>query len=157
MARTTTKTKLPRQVKKIGGGEIKRVANAREPPAVIPVVVVAVDVELALVVPPVERGEFVRSAVCTTAHRVLSWLYRIWHHNALALRTKYLLFFKLARTTLFLIAIKKTLGVRPLDSAAGNPCRPRTRLLPPCSLPRKKVSRKTRDRVLRERGLELSV
>ena len=65
--------------KDLGGGEIKRVANAREPPVVIPVVVVAVDVELALVVPPVERGEFVRSAFCATAHRVLSGLYRVWH------------------------------------------------------------------------------
>jgi len=37
-------------------GEIKRVADAGEPPVVIPVVVVAVDVHVALVVPPVERG-----------------------------------------------------------------------------------------------------
>ena len=73
MGWTTRQTKLLRA----GGGEIKRVANAREPPVVIPVFVVAVDVELALVVPPVERGEFVRSAACTTAHRVLSGLYRI--------------------------------------------------------------------------------
>ena len=36
--------------------EMKRVANARKPPVVVPVVVVAVDVHLALVVPTVERG-----------------------------------------------------------------------------------------------------
>ena len=53
MVRPASKTKLPRQ----SGGEIKRVANAREPPVVVPVVVVAVDVELALVVPPVERDD----------------------------------------------------------------------------------------------------
>ena len=35
---------------------MKRVANARKPPVVVPVVVVAVDVHLALVVPTVERG-----------------------------------------------------------------------------------------------------
>ena len=35
---------------------MKRVANTGEPPVVVPVVVVAVDVHLALVVPTVERG-----------------------------------------------------------------------------------------------------
>jgi hypothetical protein len=52
----THKTKLPRKSR----GEKKRVANASEPPVVIPVVVVAVDVHVALVVVPlVERGEYV--------------------------------------------------------------------------------------------------
>ncbi len=37
-------------------GEMKRVAQASEPPVVIPVVVVAVDIHVTLVVPPVERG-----------------------------------------------------------------------------------------------------
>jgi hypothetical protein len=36
---------------------MKRVAHAREPPIVVPVVVVAVDVHVALAIPPVERGE----------------------------------------------------------------------------------------------------
>lgn len=36
---------------------MKRVANAREPPVVVPVIVVAVDVQVALVIPPLERGE----------------------------------------------------------------------------------------------------
>ena len=35
---------------------MKRVAEASDPPVVIPVIVVAVDVHVALVVPPVERG-----------------------------------------------------------------------------------------------------
>ena len=35
---------------------MKRVAHASKPPVVVPVVVVAVDVHLALVVPTVERG-----------------------------------------------------------------------------------------------------
>lgn len=153
MARTTTKTKLPRTC----GGEMKRVTTARKPPVVVPVVVVAVDVHVALVVPPVESGRIVQRASHATTHQLLSGLYRIRDSNRLAPRTKYLLFFKLAYTTLFLIAIKKTLGVRPLDSAAGNPRRPRTRLLPFGILARKKASRKTRGRVLREQGLELSV
>ncbi len=38
-------------------GEMKRVAKAGEPPVVIPVIVVAVDVHVPLVIPPVERGE----------------------------------------------------------------------------------------------------
>ena len=37
-------------------GIMPRVANTGEPPVVVPVVVVAVDVHLALVVPTVERG-----------------------------------------------------------------------------------------------------
>ena len=39
---------------------MEQVAEASEPPVVVPVVVVAVDVHVALVIPPVERGE-----VCT--------------------------------------------------------------------------------------------
>ena len=35
---------------------MKRVVKAGEPPVVVPIVVVAVDVHLALVVPAVERG-----------------------------------------------------------------------------------------------------
>jgi hypothetical protein len=37
----------------------ERFANASEPPVVIPIVVVTVDVDLAIVVPPVERGKIV--------------------------------------------------------------------------------------------------
>lgn len=36
---------------------MKRVAHTGKPPIVIPVIVVAVDVHLALVIPVVERGE----------------------------------------------------------------------------------------------------
>ena len=71
---------------------MKRVADAREPPVVIPLVVVAVDVHVALVVPPVEGGRIVRGVLHTTAHRILSGLYRIRHLNALTPRTKYLYF-----------------------------------------------------------------
>lgn len=46
------------------GREIKRVADAGKLPIVVPIVVVAVDVHVALVVvPPIERGRIVRSAV----------------------------------------------------------------------------------------------
>lgn len=41
---------------------MKRFADAGEPPVVIPVVVVAVDVHVALVVPPVERDELYRES-----------------------------------------------------------------------------------------------
>jgi hypothetical protein len=36
---------------------MKRIAHATEPPIVVPVIVVAVDVHVPLVVPPVERDE----------------------------------------------------------------------------------------------------
>ena len=72
---------------------MKRVANAPDPPVVIPVIVVAIDVHVALVVvPPVEGGHIVPGVIQTTVHRILSGLYRIWHLNALTLRTKYLYF-----------------------------------------------------------------
>ena len=106
-----------------------------EPPRAV---VVALDVEHVRVAIGVG---YVRDTSCATVRRIFSGLYRIWHRNALVPRTKYLLFFKLARTTLFLIAIKKTLGVRPLDSAADNPCHPRTRLLPLFSIQNTKAAR----------------
>jgi hypothetical protein len=40
-------------------GEMKKVATTRKPPVVIPVVVVAVDVHVPVIVPPVERREIV--------------------------------------------------------------------------------------------------
>ncbi|KKR41614.1 MAG: hypothetical protein UT78_C0023G0005 [Candidatus Nomurabacteria bacterium GW2011_GWF2_40_12] len=77
---------------------MKRVADASEPPVVIPVVVVAVDVHVALVVPVIERG-----IVCTGYHLfhcrprhnlmlevVLNF---ISHGNALVFCTKYIHFF----------------------------------------------------------------
>ena len=43
---------------------MKRVANTREPPVVVPVIVVLVHVDVALViVPTVERGEIVQDTV----------------------------------------------------------------------------------------------
>ena len=54
MERSAYKTKLPRHKDE---GEMKRIAHASEPPVVIPVIVVAVDIHIALAVPPVERGE----------------------------------------------------------------------------------------------------
>ncbi len=59
---------------------------------VVPVVVVAVDVHVALVVPPVERGESYRMSPLPLAHRMLSELYRIRDMNHLAFCTKYLRF-----------------------------------------------------------------
>lgn len=57
MERSAHKTKLSQQIVE---REIKRVANARKPPIVIPVIVVTVHVHVALVViPTVERGEIV--------------------------------------------------------------------------------------------------
>ena len=56
MERTAGQTKLPSQGRL---GRNERVAKASEPPVVVPVVVVAVDVHVALVIPPVERGKIV--------------------------------------------------------------------------------------------------
>jgi len=58
---TADKTKLSHK----RGREIKRVAHATEAVAAMPLIVVAVDVHITLtVVPPIERGEFVREVVC---------------------------------------------------------------------------------------------
>ena len=46
---------------------MKRVSDARERPVIVPVVVVAVHVHVALVVPAVEGGCIVRNIIRTTA------------------------------------------------------------------------------------------
>ena len=77
---------------------MKRVADASEPPVVIPVVVVAVDVHVALVIPAVERGivciEY-HLFHCRLEHKLISKvvLYFISHNNALIFYTKYIHFF----------------------------------------------------------------
>jgi|GEM_PF-5792115 len=54
------------------------------------------------------------------------------------LRTKYLQFFEVSTcTTLSSTAVKETPGAWILDSAADNPCRPHTRLLPIAIVPNK--------------------
>ncbi|HEY4493268.1 MAG TPA: hypothetical protein VJB98_01475 [Candidatus Paceibacterota bacterium] len=67
---------------------MKRVAHATEDPVVVPVVVVAVDVHVRLVVPPIERGELymipsvpplLDSPSSTDDYRRNSGLYLIWH------------------------------------------------------------------------------
>ena len=45
---------------------MKRFADAREPPIVVPVVVIAIDVHVALVVPAVEGGNIVQNAIHAT-------------------------------------------------------------------------------------------
>ena len=45
---------------------MKRVATTSKPPAVIPVVVVAVDVHIPLVVPAIEGRAYVRYISCAT-------------------------------------------------------------------------------------------
>ena len=95
MERTALKAKLSRQEV---GREMKRVADASEPPVVIPVVVVAVDVHVALVIPAVERGivciEY-HLFHCQLEHKLISKvvLYFISHNNALIFYTKYIHFF----------------------------------------------------------------
>ena len=54
MAGTGSKTKLSRR--KVGR-EMKRIAEPSKPPIVIPVVVVAVDVHVTLVVVPLVKGD----------------------------------------------------------------------------------------------------
>jgi len=62
---------------------MKRFADAREPPVVVPVVVVAVDVHVALViVPAIERGDLyyeVPSVPPPIEAFAISRLNRIWH------------------------------------------------------------------------------
>src|SRR3989344_2897284 len=82
------------------GREMKRVSATSERPVVIPPIVVAVDVHVALVVPAVE-GRDVWDAIRTTARRNLSLifgLYLIRHRNARAPHTKYLHFLKCLHT-----------------------------------------------------------
>jgi len=38
---------------------MKRVAKPREPPIIIPVIVVAIDIHATLVIPPIERREVI--------------------------------------------------------------------------------------------------
>jgi len=45
---------------------MKRVATATEPPVVIPVIVIAVDVHVPLVVPPIEGRKIVQDTICPT-------------------------------------------------------------------------------------------
>ena len=54
------KTKLPRKIRgslPTKQASVKIVADAAEPPVTIPAAVVAVDVHVVLIIPPVERGE----------------------------------------------------------------------------------------------------
>ena len=54
MERTAHETKLARAVRR--EREMKRVANASEEPVVVPVVVIAIDVHVALVIVPAIEG-----------------------------------------------------------------------------------------------------
>jgi hypothetical protein len=81
---------------------MKRVAKTSEPPVVVPIIVVTVDVHVALVVPLVERSEFVKNAICATIPQILSGLNIISHHNASAFYTKYFHFLKFLRILLYL-------------------------------------------------------
>jgi hypothetical protein len=47
-------------------GKTKRFADTTDPPVVIPVVLIAVAVHVALVVPPVERGKITQNIFYTT-------------------------------------------------------------------------------------------
>ena len=89
----------------MSGGEIKRVAKNEhqlidEIPPIVGVDPIRVEPPLTVVVPlDVEhvrvavRVRYARRVAHTIAPRILLGLYRIWHHNALTPRTKYLLFF----------------------------------------------------------------
>nr|QBM02523.1 hypothetical protein [uncultured archaeon] len=78
---------------------MKRLADASEPPVVVPVVVALVDVHVALVVPTVERGEVCKIPSMTPPLEILSkisGLNIISHHNAPVFCTKYLHFFEVS-------------------------------------------------------------
>jgi hypothetical protein len=100
---------------------MKRVAETSEPPVVVPVVVVAVHVHVALVVvPAIEGRPLMRDIFYTTAPRILSELYRIRHHNAVISRTKYFHFLSFACVTLFQTVVENIPKVWKLGSAAEN-------------------------------------
>ena len=81
MERAAYKTKLSRALR---GREMKRVADTGEQPIVVPVVVVAVDVHLALVVPTIERGiALYRVSSRSLPSEYSKGLYRIWHLQCL--------------------------------------------------------------------------
>jgi hypothetical protein len=46
----------------------KKLADAGKPPVVIPIIVVAVDIHIALVIIPVECGILRKNIFCDTAH-----------------------------------------------------------------------------------------
>ncbi len=88
MERPIAETKLPHA----SGGEMKKVADTAEPPIVVPVVVVAVHVHVALVVPAIEARELckVPSVPLPLEYSRSCIVFGI--SNARALHTKYLHF-----------------------------------------------------------------
>jgi len=62
---------------------MKRVAKPREPPIVVPVVVVAIDVHLALVVPVVEHGELYKMPSVPPPLEFLLEKLRVEYYSAL--------------------------------------------------------------------------
>ncbi len=80
------KTPLPKQERN------ERVAKTSEPPVVIPVVVVAVDIHITVIVPTVESRKLYRMPSMPPPLEnllVISELNRIRHLNAIASYTKY--------------------------------------------------------------------
>jgi hypothetical protein len=80
---------------------MKRAANARKPPVVVPVVVVAVDVHLALVVPVVERGEMYRVPSVPLPIEYSQGCIESGIYNAMGLCTEYLHFLKCLHAPLY--------------------------------------------------------
>lgn len=79
---------------------MKRVANTSERPVVVPVVVVAVDVQLALVVPTIERGvALYRVSSRSLPPEYSKGLYRIWHRECLKTPYQVASFFEVSACT----------------------------------------------------------
>src|SRR3990167_9728414 len=79
----------------------------------------------------VVRVRIVRRAICATAHRILSGLYRICDLKSSGAAHQVSSFFEVSSyTTPSRIVIRNVLDVWILDSAAGSRDRPHIRLLP---------------------------
>ena len=107
------------------------IRDTPERPVVVPVVVIAVHVHVALVIPAVERGvAYVRRAFFSTTLRILPGLNRIRHLKCPSAPHEVSSFFSFANTTLRSSVNECTLGIRKLGSAAADRNLRQIRLLP---------------------------
>lgn len=101
---------------------MRRVADTREDPIVVPVVGVPVDVRVAIVVrPAIEGGRFVRCAIRITALRILSGLNLIRDLKSHSTSHQVSSFLELSRSALSATVVAATLGSRDTDLGSEQP------------------------------------
>ena len=122
---------------------MKRIATARKPPSVVPLVVVAVNVHVALVIPAIEGGLYGGSSIPLPLEYSRGCIV-FGILNAITLHTKYLLFFEVsACTTLPETVAADTPDAWILGSVAGDHRLPHGHLLPLIILAHKKPRTKS--------------